>query len=180
MNRRRSRKQKNQNIQQVLRPAAVRTRGTPEPPQVLNSLTITYRSRLVAQVNNAGMAIYPTSISGALPGSNAAWDQFRILHIEVWGPDASQLTGGSSPTIQLIVGNLSGTGAGAEGQTFSDLGTLGARRSHISVIPGSLYSLSWFTTTDSTTVLFGVASSTPTVFDEFIIDVTVEALSVAN
>jgi hypothetical protein len=156
----------------VLRPDATRTRGSMEPPPVDTAIVHQYRAQIKALVGiTSPFEMKPSVMATFIPGGASAWLLFRLIKVEVWGPDSAN-TG--SPTLTLQIGQTAGSGLTTQGMEYLDNGTFGARRAHISCIPGSLFSLAWFDTGDSTTVLFAVYTDSTSATDTVVIQCTVE------
>jgi hypothetical protein len=165
-----------------LRPQHTRTRGSLEPPAVLDTIVISYRFQLTVPVLTATtVLITPKDLIDGVPGGDTTWNTLRILHVEAWGPDSSQtaLLGLSSLTLGIL--SISSTGITTDQAVFIDTGTMGAQRSHISIRPGSLFELAWFNTDDDTTNVISIATSAAaTVTDQVTLQVSVELRSNTN
>jgi hypothetical protein len=116
--------------------------------------------RDVSVATTTSVNLTPSSLIADVPGGSTMWDRLRILHVEIWGSDIPTTGLTESPQIQLELLNLgSSTGIGTENAAFLDTGTIGARRAHVSVRPGSLYEAAWLETSDSTTNVLSISTS---------------------
>jgi hypothetical protein len=160
---------------QIMRSSAKRTIGHPEPPPINNVITVNYRAQqLVTAVTGTPFIVNPATIGGLLPGTTNAWAQFRLIKVEAWGSDST-----SNTSLELTIAEISSSGLQFQGTVYNDFGTQGAQRAHISVLPGSLFELTWFSTTDTSVNLFTIGTDSVPTFD-IIYQVTLEIRSVQS
>jgi len=163
----------------MLRTQAKMTRGTPDPIGI-NPIVCTYRGMTTQNVASGSLGVVtPSVLIAFVPGGAAAWARFRLLHVEIWGPSTltSAETNLSSVTLEIL--GLATSGIGADQATFTDHGTHGSRRAHLSIRPASMFELSWFSTADTATNLFQYSTNAPaTATDQIVLQFTVELRSV--
>lgn len=118
----------------------VRTRGTIDPKPVLTSLVLTYKAQLQVPLTSTANAHIVTlsEIASRIPGGSTLWPKMRITHYEAWGGD----TADTAP-LTLTMRTSSGEEFGGDNASFSDAGTFGRSRPHVSVRPGLFQRLQW-------------------------------------
>lgn len=122
----------------------VRTRGTIDPKPVLTSLVMSYRAQIQVVLNTATPShdVTLAEIMAKVPGGSTTWPKVRITHYEAWAGDAVGPTTGTPP-LNLRLLTTTSEEFGGDNASFSDAGTFGSRRPHISVRPGLFQRLQW-------------------------------------
>lgn len=158
----------------AVRPSNKRTIGNIDPPEINNTLCVVYKARgAFILALGASIAIYPVNIADLLPGSSGAWQQFRVIKVEVWGDDSLPNT-----TVTLELGTSSTSGPGTMLTRYNNTGVSGQRRAHVSVLAGSTFSLSWYSTLDTTSQICSLGTDYTTGNYEITFDITLELVSV--
>jgi len=85
-----------------------------------------------------GTAVNATTIMNAVPGGLTYWSRMRVNSIKVWGAPAT--VGSDPPGISV---KASGVAAGLAPTSWVDMGTAGARRSHIAFTLGLQDQSTW-------------------------------------
>lgn len=138
------------------------SRGPANPPRTLASFLMTMKIeakvQLGQQTSTGGTNLTGTQLSAMLPGGAVIWDRWRILKIEVWGADYQ--SGG--PTVPDVNLTINATNMMTETAVFTDTGTAGSQRAHISVRPSTLYQQSWRSTAPDSAVYLTIGSTTLT------------------
>jgi len=121
-----------------------RTRGTTEPRPVLGSLVLNYRAQLIVDLTTAAPSHDVTfaEIMAKVPGGATTWPKCRITHYEAWGGDAAGATTGTN-SLTLRVRTQGSEEFGGDNASFTDYGTFGAQRAHVSIRPGMFQRLQW-------------------------------------
>jgi hypothetical protein len=141
------------------------TRGSQDPESVKDTVKVRHRVQLPLTVTSSGSAVTATSIAAVIPASGTAWPQFRILKIDVWGPDSTSTAAPFASPIALQM-------VGGDGASFSDWGTQGQQRAQLHIIPDFEFRSIWRLAT-GTTALFTVFSNDTTGVS-IIVNVTLE------
>jgi hypothetical protein len=159
---------------------SVRTKGSEDPPDCKTDLSLTQRFQLDA-VAVAGVATVTfAAIAARIPGGSAVWDRMRVQHVEVWGPDSVPVSAnqyGSSAGMQVTMNTNNGTNFNTDVPTFTDHGTVGSRRPHVSFVPDMFTRMQW-NPSASTDSLLTITSESATYTGSFIVHVTVQVRSV--
>jgi hypothetical protein len=158
----------------AVKPSNKRTIGDIDPPQINNTICVVYRARgSFILVLGSPTPIYPVNIADLLPGSSGAWQQFRVIKVEVWGDDSLPNT-----TVTLELGTASSSGPGTMLTRYNSTGVSGQKRAHVSVLAGSTFSLNWYSTSDTTSQLCSLGTDYTSGNYVITFDITLELVSV--
>jgi len=177
---RNQRKQRNKQHDCKVVAETVRTRGTLDPKPVLTSLVLTYKAQLQVTLDAANNTHIVTlsEIAGRVPGGSTTWPKMRITHYEAWGGDAIGPTTGTPP-ITLKMLTTSSEEFGGDNASFSDAGTFGRSRPHVSVRPGMFQRLQWADSASTNGVISLHQLLSTSQSSRVILHVTVEVRSVS-
>lgn len=132
---------KNKKHQCNLELATTRTRGTADPRPVLDAVTMQHRTQLVLNLTTADPThnVTLSEIMASVPGGPTMWPKVRIAHYEAWGGDGNVQN--QPLTLQILTNT--GEEFGGDQASFTDSGTSGSRRSHVSIRPGLFQRAQW-------------------------------------
>ncbi len=157
---------------------SVRTRGTNDPPDTKTDLSLTQRFQLDAQATTGVANVRYLDIANRIPGGATVWDRMRVHHIEVWGPDYyNNASNGSTAGMQVTMLANSGSNFNSDVPTFTDHGTFGQSRPHVSFAPDLFTRMQW-NPSNSTDILLVITSEDPTFVGRFVVHITCEVRSV--
>lgn len=127
----------------------------------------------VPVTSSSGTVVDAATIMNAVPGGLTYWSRMRLNSVKVWGAPA---TVGSDPpgiSVQAI-----GNGISAAPTLWVDMGTAGARRSHVAFVPGLLEQSSWFNVA-ATQGFFTLRSVPSADAQTLLVQVSIDLLSAA-
>jgi hypothetical protein len=123
-------------------------------------------------VASLGETVTVAMIMTAVPGGLTFWSRMRVNSIKVWGAPAT--VGSDPPGISV----QAATGTGFAPTSWVDMGTAGARRSHVAFIPGLLEASMW-SQVASTSPVFSVRSVPNADAQTVLVQASIELLSPA-
>jgi hypothetical protein len=122
----------------------VRTKGSLNPPEILTSIPMSYRLGMLVQTTGALVSTVNFSdLILRVPGGPTAWTRMRINHVEAWGPDNASANTTSSLALTVTLPTESSAAIGGDVPSFTDHGTYGANRAHVSFRPGLFQRAQW-------------------------------------
>lgn len=179
-----NRRARKRNVKSLPTLTSVRTRGSIDPPNTKTDISLTQRFQMHAI---AGGSLAPVGtafvsyqdIVNRIPGGAAVWDRMRIQHVEVWGPDVNPTSTalGSSPGIQVTMSTNSLTNFNTDVPTFTDHGTAGQSRPHVSFVPDLFTRMQWNSSSSPDAFLI-IQSEDITFKGTFLVHITCEVRSV--
>jgi hypothetical protein len=138
--------------------------GSIDPAPVLTTIKVQHRIQINATLTGTPPTLQITTsiIANQIPGTAAAWDNFRLMKIDVWGPDE---------------GNISVfmNGSPYDGAQFTDWGTPGNRRCQLHIAPNFQGRQNWQTLTGAANQFLLKGSTTTS--GAYILNLTLELQS---
>jgi len=161
-------------LEMASRPTNLRTLGSVDPPMINNTICVVYKARgQFLTTATLPFLIFPATIAALLPGGSGTWRQFRLIKIEIWGDDAVV-----DSSVSLEIGTVPSSGPSTMRTKYNSDGVQGQRRGHVSVLLGSTFSLSWYTSTDTTTQLASLSTDYAGPSFYIICDITLQLVTV--
>lgn len=161
-NNNRQRRRKNggspNNVYPIMGTASRRIGGPKDPPSRGSDLLVPFTVRLaIAGGVGTFQSVTPGTIASGLPtGFAGSTNAICVKKISMWGADSNVVTSGMKlqfPAPGLASGPGLPFGMFTDGASYSDLRVSGQSRAAIHLVPPPLMKESWFSPTDSSTVL---------------------------